>query len=201
MKAKFKENWKLIALTMAAVLALGYAVYYVNFIHIPALKAQRAEEVRLRQEAELAQQEAEKEPVVYDYTITPVVQPEVVPEPEEVPTETEPEGEAVNMASGGSTEDITDGTGVYTGDHPEASTPPVSEPAQPSEPEEVPSEPISPPTNTNSSAPESGDTRVVDGQTQIYIPYFGWVATSPGESIPIEGDGEIGEVCPNANFG
>lgn len=50
--------------------------------------------------------------------------------------------------------------------------------------------------------PKDGDICYIDGVEYEYVDYWGWLEyKGPSVSIPIEGDGEIGDPCPNASWG
>ncbi len=52
------------------------------------------------------------------------------------------------------------------------------------------------------STPQMGDTRTENGQKQVFVDGFGWIAdTSGGESDYIEMGPDTGEICENASFG
>lgn len=87
---------------------------------------------------------------------------------------------AANIASGG--DKITSDDGAY---HGEASTTTDTSKSTTSttSSDTTTTKSSTTTTSTTSSTPSYGDTRVVDGQKQVYTPGFGWVAdTSGGES-------------------
>lgn len=65
-------------------------------------------------------------------------------------------------------------------------TAPVRQEQQPKEPESAPKE----------SAPQMGDTRVVDGKKQVYFLDFGWIDDNGvgGEGTIVDGDGDINKM-------
>ncbi|BAL01335.1 hypothetical protein OBV_41360 [Oscillibacter valericigenes Sjm18-20] len=106
-------------------------------------------------------------------------------------TTTAPNAPTANIGSGGGK--ITGTDGAYHGEQA-ATTPSTNEKTttpstgssdtttKPSDSSTKPSTPSTPstPSKPSSSTPQNGDTRVVDGQKQVYDDVFGWIADSSG---------------------
>lgn len=101
-------------------------------------------------------------------------------------TSTAPNTPTANIGSGGGK--ITGTDGAYHGEQAATTTPSTDEKTtnttttKPSDSATTPTTPTKPstPSTPSSSAPQNGDTRVVDGQKQVYDEVFGWIADSSG---------------------
>jgi hypothetical protein len=109
-------------------------------------------------------------------------------------TTTAPNAPTANIGSGGGK--ITGTDGAYHGEQPTASTPSTGSTTttpstgssgsttttKPTDSSTTPTTPSKPntPSKPSSSTPQNGDTRVVDGQKQVYDEVFGWGADTSG---------------------
>lgn len=131
-------------------------------------------------------------------------------------TTTAPSASTANIGSGGGK--ITGDDGAYYGEQAATTTPSTDDktttPAtgssdsttttKPSNSTTTPTTPSKPstPSTPSSSTPQVGDTRIENGQKQVYVDGFGWIAdTSGGSSDYIEMGPDTGECCENATFG
>lgn len=207
-----KKNWKEITAFVVTFAILGVAIYYTNFIYIPNQKAQQAADTTADNPDSSAGKDynytintsnpvhdtsaadgsgsTDSVQVTQDSNGDVTINRTWGAKPGTLDTSTSSPDETASANIGGGGDKITGEDGTYQGETPTnttTTTTTTSKPATSSTPKTSSSSNTgtesSGSTNTSSSTPSYGETRVVDGQKEIYTPGFGWVMDTSGGEV------------------
>lgn len=220
------KNWKPVLATALSALAVGGVIYYTNWVYIPRMKAQQTVNTISMNNTDSGSSDYEytihpENPVTSVKKAEEAVEVEEEKngdvtihrtwdkKEEDMNTSVSSPEDTVstNIASGG--DKITGTDGAYHGETPAPATPTPTTNTKPTNPT---STTTTPETSTNtpsnsgdtsnsestpsSSIPKNGDTRVIDGQEQMYDTVFGWVDCGTG-STTVASAGQYDELSGN----